>query len=598
MKSRNLRWWIAYGIVTCILVATQLWFTDQFLDLEASERRAREESRRQEALRRGQRQLDTWLAPLIAREAARSPQEYSSYFVQNVVSPELSNRALDALTPSPLLTERSPFVRLHFEARPVPAKDDPGEMSIMACSPQVPIDETLKQHTLDMNLLLPTDIVTNEASLANAEQFLMNPATFERFQQSESLFREILGPQQADPVSRSIAAVSDDDRNPYNSRASNYAQAIHSNSWGSFSVPSPVAERVGPLVPFWTRREAAEPATEPSLLFLRRLGSRIGDRYQGLWVDWPRLEIALLAQLTEVGVVGRLEPVLDPGVVGPGMDKMLATLPVSLEVETPPPPIGTDADGHLELLGVTWAALAIALLASGVGLRSMLAFGERRTRFASAVTHELRTPLTTFQLYSELLADDMVQDPARRREYLETLRRESKRLSNLVENVLAYARLEEGRRSNRLESTTIGGLVDSVRSELERLADEAGMELHIDLPADPDAILVTNRDAVGQILINLVDNACKYAKSGQRIDLSISSRGDGHRVRVRDHGEGIPPELVRAIFAPFERAGRESGSIPGVGLGLSLCRQFALDLGGNLRHRPADPGAEFILDLP
>ena len=133
------------------------------------------------------------------------------------------------------------------------------------------------------------------------------------------------------------------------------------------------------------------------------------------------------------------------------------------------------------LLAIAWAALLGTALTVALTLRSALTFGDRRARFASAVTHELRTPLTTFRMYSEMLAKGMVTDPARQQQYLATLHSESDRLARLVENVLGYARIEDGRFTARIERVTLGDLIARVRPVLERRAADAEFQLDIQL---------------------------------------------------------------------------------------------------------------------
>ena len=110
------------------------------------------------------------------------------------------------------------------------------------------------------------------------------------------------------------------------------------------------------------------------------------------------------------------------------------------------------------LLGTAWGAALLAVLAAAVMLRGVMTLSERRASFVSSVTHELRTPLTTFRLYSEMLADGMVRDEEKKRAYLQTLRTEAGRLAHLVENVLAYSRIERGSARSRPERTSVGAL--------------------------------------------------------------------------------------------------------------------------------------------
>src|SRR6185369_1819781 len=99
--------------------------------------------------------------------------------------------------------------------------------------------------------------------------------------------------------------------------------------------------------------------------------------------------------------------------------------------------------------------------------------------FVSAVTHELRTPLTTFKLYAEMLEEDMVPNPQTRRDYLRTLRSEADRLGHLVENVLDYARLENGRAGGRVEDISAERMLEKFRERLENRAKLAGLKLEV-----------------------------------------------------------------------------------------------------------------------
>jgi signal transduction histidine kinase len=254
------------------------------------------------------------------------------------------------------------------------------------------------------------------------------------------------------------------------------------------------------------------------------------------------------------------------------------------------------------MLALTWGVTLLGLLVLAGTLRTAIGFGERRARFASAVTHELRTPLTTFRMYSEMLADGVVQEPAAQREYLTTLQRESDRLARVVENVLAWSRLEEGRFTSRCERHVVGPLVERLVPVLERRLGDVGLQLAVQVDA-ADAVVHTDEDAVGQILFNLVDNAAKYAREAtdRRVELRVSVDGPQVRFALRDHGPGVPAALQQRVFAPFDRGAVAAGSndVPGVGLGLALARGLARDLGGELAlDAMCTDGACFVLSLP
>jgi signal transduction histidine kinase len=265
------------------------------------------------------------------------------------------------------------------------------------------------------------------------------------------------------------------------------------------------------------------------------------------------------------------------------------------------------ADGGLSpiklSLLVAWGAMAVAGVAAAILLRGVVALSERRAAFVSAVTHELRTPLTTFRIYAEMLGEGMVREESDRRHYLDTLRVEADRLTHLVANVLAYARLERGRPGGRIESMTVERLLEVASERLAGRAARAQLRLSVELRDD-----VLNRGvradpaAVEQILFNLVDNACKYAASATDRTLHLSADAENGRVliRLRDHGDGIDTADQRRLFQPFHKSARDAAnSAPGVGLGLALSQRLARDMGGDLCYEGGDSdGACFVLTLP
>jgi signal transduction histidine kinase len=214
----------------------------------------------------------------------------------------------------------------------------------------------------------------------------------------------------------------------------------------------------------------------------------------------------------------------------------------------------------------------------------------------------LRTPLTTFRMYAEMLARGMVPDAQRRQEYLHTLERESERLTHLVENVLAYARLERGRRPHVADSVTPQALLDRIGPRLSHRAEQGNMQCEIEIDEDAaDVSFTTDPNVVEQILFNLVDNAAKYARAAadRRIHVAAGRVGRHIVFTVRDHGPGIQPRYQGRI-RPFGKSAEESAeTAPGVGLGLALCRRLASQLGGRLEIATTkDGGTVAALQLP
>jgi signal transduction histidine kinase len=250
---------------------------------------------------------------------------------------------------------------------------------------------------------------------------------------------------------------------------------------------------------------------------------------------------------------------------------------------------------------VAWSCLALAALAVVLVLHGILALSERRATFVSAVTHELRTPLTTFRLYTEMLDEGMVPDAGVQREYVRTLRTESDRLGHLVENVLAFARLERGRASGVPETISIAALEGHLFSRLAPRARQAGMELIGESPSVEGRVQV-DLSVVEQIVSNLVDNAVKHGSRtlDRRMHLGAAVGGKSLMISVRDHGPGVHGKMTSRLFRAFSKSSDEAAhSVPGVGLGLALSRRLARALGGDLRLVDnGDHGATFALTIP
>ncbi len=224
----------------------------------------------------------------------------------------------------------------------------------------------------------------------------------------------------------------------------------------------------------------------------------------------------------------------------------------------------------------------------------------QKTSFVSSVSHEFKTPLTTIRLYAELLAQGRVRDPAQSGDYLLTIGRETQRLSRLVNQVLDYSRLEQGRRTFRREPVDVAAELRRMLATHRPRLDEVGLKLHLGLPAGALPV-TTERDALEQIVLNLLDNACKYAAAGGEVTVTARAlAGGGCEIRVADRGPGVPAGQRERIFEQFHRVDDAlTAEKSGAGLGLSIARELARGLGGGLRCADRDGGgAEFILQLP
>lgn len=269
-----------------------------------------------------------------------------------------------------------------------------------------------------------------------------------------------------------------------------------------------------------------------------------------------------------------------------------------------PMPYGEGGSGFLWVSALLVGLFIAAILAGGSLLlwqaRRSEAEAAQKTSFVANVSHEFKTPLTTIRLYAELLEQRRVRDEAQGAEYLRTIGRETQRLARLVNNALDFSRLEQGRKRYAPEKLDLGKELGALLdSQSPRLA-EAGLALHRELPAVP-VISMTDRDALEQIVLNLLDNACKYAAAGGEITVAVAARqGGGAEVRVADRGPGVPAEHRERIFEKFHRVDDAlTAEKTGAGLGLSIARQLARGLGGELRCMAREGGgAEFVLELP
>jgi signal transduction histidine kinase len=564
--------WLVLG--SALLVAVVLTgVTVLALALEREHLAARADAEHQTQLRLALWRLDSYVGPLLAGEASRPWYHYRPFVPQERAFTRMLN-AIDpgeVIAPSPLLSFRSDLIPLHFEV----------DAQNVWTSPQAPTGNLLD--LAQANLNDPAYVTVARARLDRLAAAIEPAALRAALSSGESWLAQIAEEEVAAPP------ASKSDRNDYGSRSGQQWRASQTQAQTLKSpVPTdPVPEvQVGPIVPLWLEVQGA-----PTLAYLRRVRTPPADRVQGFLVDWPTLRGRLLGEISELVDGARLMPEPEGS-----SSHSLATLPARLEgtYAQPPGPGWTPTRTALTAL---WLAAAGVLSALAFALRASVLYGERRARFASAVTHELRTPLTTFRMYSEMLAKGMVP-PERETEYLETLRRESDRLSVLVENVLAYARLEDGRSPLRRERVPVGALLERLRPDLERRVDEAQGQLEIVVDATTAATQAnTDPAAVQQILFNLVDNACKYGASPIRIQARCEA--DGVVLTVEDAGPGIPPGQAHHIFRPFDRGGRdESDGTPGVGLGLALARGLARDLGGDLELEPGGTrGARFDLKL-
>ncbi|MFO1460936.1 MAG: HAMP domain-containing sensor histidine kinase [Verrucomicrobiota bacterium] len=250
---------------------------------------------------------------------------------------------------------------------------------------------------------------------------------------------------------------------------------------------------------------------------------------------------------------------------------------------------------------------------AGIGVRQaqrafrrQLDLNREQSNFVSSVSHELRAPLASMRLLAEGLAEDRLTGEDKRREYARLIVRETRRLGTLVENVLDFARLEQGRTRYEFSPTDVRRLVGETTHLLEPIARERSVVLEVRLPKAPTGDSESaNWDggAVQQALVNLIDNALKHSPNGATVTVfleALPGAPRAFRIGVRDQGPGIPGEEQERIFERFHRRGSElRRETQGIGLGLTLVRQIAESHHGRVRVESSPGrGATFLLELP
>jgi len=277
----------------------------------------------------------------------------------------------------------------------------------------------------------------------------------------------------------------------------------------------------------------------------------------------------------------------------PAKDPLAATyslqgdVPLRLRVWRTDPAALSMAVNRRQQRDLTMLAVLVALLGFGgyVVLRTVraeLAVAQVKSDFVSTVSHEFRTPLASINQLGEMLRDGRVEDDDRRQEYYEMIVTESQRLRRLVENVLDFARMEEGRKQYRFEAVDSAGWLREVAGDFQAQVAPRGFAVETDIPSDLPPIVV-DRENLATAVTNLLDNAVKYSAASRTVRLEAQAHAEGISIAVRDRGIGIGEEDRPRIFDKFYRGGGElSREVKGVGLGLNLVHHIVSAHGGTI----------------
>jgi two-component system phosphate regulon sensor histidine kinase PhoR len=247
------------------------------------------------------------------------------------------------------------------------------------------------------------------------------------------------------------------------------------------------------------------------------------------------------------------------------------------------------------LSGLVVIAGSVVILVAAARERKL---SNLKSDFVANVSHELKTPLSLVRMFGELLQSGRVDSEAKRDEYLRIIVSESERLAALIENVLDFAKVERGKSAYQFAEGSVAEVAVRAVEACRARAEREGMVLELDLDESVPSLAIDER-ALEIAVINLIDNAVKYAAEGKLIRIAVKFESGAVTIRVTDRGPGISDEEKRRIFERFVRGrNTQKQRVRGSGIGLALVKHTAEAHGGNAWVEDASPGgACFVVSL-
>jgi signal transduction histidine kinase len=253
----------------------------------------------------------------------------------------------------------------------------------------------------------------------------------------------------------------------------------------------------------------------------------------------------------------------------------------------------------LVILGILSLMTVIGLLLTKHVVSKEMALARLKSDFVSNVSHELRTPLALIRLYAETLELGRINTAEKKEQYYRIIRKESERLTALINNILDFSRIEAGRKEYEFRETDIAELVRNTLESYRYQIEQQGFALEENIDTNLPVVKV-DREAIARALVNLVNNALKYSSDDKFLGVKLYREDRVVKLEVADHGIGIARRDLTKIFEKFYRAGDPLvHNTKGSGLGLSLVRHITQAHGGEIAvESTPGKGSRFILSLP
>ena len=253
------------------------------------------------------------------------------------------------------------------------------------------------------------------------------------------------------------------------------------------------------------------------------------------------------------------------------------------------------------LIGFAALVAVVGFVSARRAFHRQIRLNEMKSNFVSSVSHELRAPIASIRLMAEGLERGKISEPPKQREYFHFIMQECRRLSSLIENVLDFSRIEQGRKQYEFEPTDVVKLVSETVKGIAPYAEEKQVRLEWSNSCAQENLQVTmDGRAMQQALINLIDNAIKHSPNGVAVKVELSCNNHSLSIAVEDKGPGIPAKEHEKIFERFYRLGSElRRETQGVGIGLSIVKHIVEAHRGKIVvESEMGKGSRFTISVP